>query len=429
MGRRVSRRRCGEMSDNPTIALPPLYPKQRRALYPPDGQRHAAIEGSTKSGKTGGAMIWQMNQGFSHGGAHAWFSPVKSQARASFYRAVDALPETKIDDHETYRRIRVPQRPVAFYFLSSDTPRRIYGREFESVVVDEASRIDSEQWGTIRTLATPKSAPIRAIGNVRDRSNWHYKQCRRIESGEITDWQYTELHWSDTVDSELTPVTREDVEALRQDLPEHLARSLLENEPQAAASNPFGGRDAIEAVATDTLSTAKPVAYGVDLARVQDFTVIIGLDPDGRPAHVSRFQAPWNATVQRVGRELDAPACVDQTGVGDAVLPRIQDASAGHVEGVKMSSSTKRDLYESLAVAIGKDEIAVPAGQTVSELAAIETHATRSAYRYESGADHDDTVDALALALRAYRNRRLAHPGEYEQAAVRELSSQAGKGW
>lgn len=414
---------------------PKLYPKQHAAFFG-DGAKHRAIEGSTKSGKTGGAMIWQFFQGFKYGGAHAWFSPVKSQARDSFYRAVDALPASKVDDHETYRRITVEDRPVVFYYLSSDTPDHIYGKGFRSVVVDEASRVKQESWSSIRTLGLSTGAPYRAVGNVRDRINWHYKKCREAESSSSSSWDYHQLHWSDAVAAPYVPVTREGVEQLREDLPKHAARSLLENEAMADASNPFGGFDRLESIAVDALDPGDPVAYGFDLARVQDKTAGVGFAENGRPAYQEQFKgAPWGEIIRRVAERIDGPACVDETGVGDAVVPEIARRASGgagpaNVEGVKFTGPMKRELYESLAVALDDGEIRPLAGEAVSQLGAVQTHATRSGYTYSTGADHDDLVDAYALALRAYRGRRLTREAQDNTGgATIDAAGWENKGW
>ena len=99
-------------------------------------------------------------------------------------------------------------------------------------------------------------------------------------------------------------------------MPDSVFRELYLAEPSEDGGNPFGS-DAIRSCIGET-STAKPIYFGVDLAKHVDWTVGIGLDLDGAVASFERYQKPWEETTAAVARFIGSEkAYIDSTGVGD----------------------------------------------------------------------------------------------------------------
>jgi hypothetical protein len=112
-----------------------------------------------------------------------------------------------------------------------------------------------------------------------------------------------------------------EVEAMRASLPKAIADQELEGIPAEDGGNPFG-LDAIRACIAP-MSTATPEAWGVDLAKSQDWTFSVGLDAEGRVCRLERWQAPWNVTRERLAKMIqNAPAQIR----GDA---RVKEAYLG----------------------------------------------------------------------------------------------------
>ena len=101
------------------------------------------------------------------------------------------------------------------------------------------------------------------------------------------------------------------------------------------------------------LSDAPPICYGVDLAKSVDYTVVVGLDDEGRVATCERWHGvDWKTTVQRIEELVgDAFALVDSTGLGDPVVEQLQSKCL-QIEGFKFSSNSKQQL----AAASGKQQ-------------------------------------------------------------------------
>ena len=154
-----------------------------------------------------------------------------------------------------------------------------------------------------------------------------------------------------------------------------------------------------------------PVAFGVDLAKSVDWTVIVGLDPIGRVCRFDRFQAPWKETIARVRSAVGGyHALVDSTGVGDPILEELQrpGVSFNNFEGYKFTAQSKQQLMEGLAVAIQNRKIRFPDGTIRLELENFEYEYTgvggrSTGVRYSAPqGSNDDAVCALALAWSAF---------------------------
>jgi hypothetical protein len=149
------------------------------------------------------------------------------------------------------------------------------------------------------------------------------------------------------------------------------------------------------------LSDRPPAAFGVDLAKSVDWTVVCGLDDAGAVCVLHRFQADWRQTMDKVESIVrDRPAYVDSTGVGDPIVEELSRRCT-RLEGFRFSSSSKQQIMEGLAAAIQRGEIAFPDGWLRAELESFEFEYRSGGVRYSSPDGlHDDGVCALALACR-----------------------------
>ena len=192
----------------------------------------------------------------------------------------------------------------------------------------------------------------------------------------------------------------EEIEDARQTLPDKVFRELYYNEPGDDTGNPFG-LEHIRSCSTAELAPGPVAAWGIDLAKKQDWFVCIGLNENGEVCAFHRWQGvPWRRSIQRVWKLVgeDTPALVDSTGLGDPVLEELQ-FEHGNFFGYNFSPSSKQKLMEGLAVGIQSHEIFFPKGLISQELEMFEYEFTRTGVRYSAPeGSHDDCVAALALA-------------------------------
>ena len=404
---------------------PWVYPKQREAIF--HNERYGIIEASTKSGKTVGCMIWIVEQALQmkDGQSAWWVAPTLSVAKIAYRRLKKALPKDLYtsNDSETYIKLL---NGAMIWFKGADRPDTLYGEDVYAAVIDEATRCKEDVWHAVRSTLTATRGPIRVIGNVKGRKNWAYRLARRAEAG-AKNMRYAKITAWDAVNAGV--LRREEIEDAQAQLPENVFRELYLAEPSDDAGNPFN-LEAIRKCKIEQQSDKETVAYGLDLAKSVDWTVLIGLDEDGNETKFYRWQLPWRDTIVRVKQIVgNKPCLVDSTGVGDPVLEELQADGGKNFVGFKFSPSSKQQLMEGLAVSIqavlrGKREIGIYSETILQELETFEYEYTRTGVRYTAPEGlHDDCVCALALAremlveqLRGRRRVGIYFPGMEEAA-------------
>lgn len=381
------------------IKFPTLYGKQHRAFF--CKERISCTEATTKGGKSAGALVWICTEGInSEPASSLWLEPVFALAKVMFERVVrmfTRMDPERVTGWDLNRTDLVFTLPGGgrIFFMGSDRPDLIYGRDYARAVVDEASRCKEEAWHAVRSTTTATRGKIRLIGNVKGRKNWFYKLARKAEAGE-PGLAYHKITWRDAVEAGV--LDAEEIEDARRVLPEMVFQELYEAEAASDTGNPFGDL----APCIGPLSDLQPMVWGWDLAKSIDWTVGIALDQNGAVCRFERFQKPWEETLATIAR-TSGPAYIDATGVGDPIVEQLQ-RSRGAVTGVKFTAQSKQQLMEGLAVAIAGGKITFPDGPIVSELESFEYEYTRTGVRY-AGVEgmHDDCVCALALAVSGFQ--------------------------
>ena len=75
------------------------------------------------------------------------------------------------------------------------------------------------------------------------------------------------------------------------------------------------------------MSRKPTAAFGGDLAKSVDWTVLHGLDEDGCTSEHHRFQLPWKATMDRIRLICGyVTSFLDSTGVGDPIWSSCRQA-------------------------------------------------------------------------------------------------------
>lgn len=382
-----------------------MYPKQLAAIFEPkdfngNPARFSFIEAGTKTGKTVGCISWLFEQALlakKRNQNYWWIAPVYPQAEIAFKRMLEAFPKRTFHATQNPPMLKLAiAKEATISFKSGEKPDNLYGEDVYGAVFDEASRSREEAWTALRSTLTATRAPARMIGNVRGRQNWFYKMARLAEKGE-PDFSYHRIVANDAVKAGV--LEADEIESARRQMTENAFKELFLAEPSDDGGNPFGYKHVLNCIGT--LSTLPPVAWGIDIAKHVDWTVCIGLDVNGNVCRFERFQAPWDATINRiisiVGR---IPALIDSTGVGDPVLEMLQKDGRTNFEGFNFSSASKQKLMEGLAVAIQGNAIRYPDGPIRIELESFEYEYTRTGVRYGAPeGEHDDCVCSLALAV------------------------------
>ena len=277
-------------------------------------------------------------------------------------------------------------------FFTGERLDAMRGLKFHLVIIDEASYIPNLQDGwnnSIRPTLTDYKGKAIFLSTPKGR-NFFYSLFMKHDEPEWESFKFT------TYDNPY--IDPAEIDAAKASLPHAVFEQEYMANPMENAANPFGSQ--FINACTKELSNEIPMYWGIDLAKSVDWTVLIGLDINGRVAKLFRFQKDWLQTKNFICSIIpkDKPIYIDSTGVGDAIVEELQ-RYFNAMNGFKYTSTSKQQLMEGLASAIHKGEISFPEGHIKDELEIFEYLFTSTGVRYSAPAGfHDDCVNALALA-------------------------------
>jgi hypothetical protein len=331
------------------------------------------------------------------------------QARVVFDAARRFLEENPLLRHlvDWEETVETPFPTMAFRTGSVITARStvrggkyIRGHGFDRAIVDECEYIDDriidevirpallDRRGSLILSSTP-----RRIGSAMWRERMRLSEARP-----------TAVVWGPTWEN--PRISPEDLEALRARMTASQWRREIEGlwaEEEGAIfrlSDIMAAYESADWPLPEEPRPGRAYAAGADLAKLEDWTVIVVLDATEEPfrlVHFERFQRqPWPMVADRlreVFRRYRARALVDATGVGEAVMDLIRDVA----DGVVFTPKVKADLISGLALALERRRIRFPfIRELVEEL---------QAYQADDKGLSTDCVMALALAVAAAGHR------------------------
>jgi hypothetical protein len=336
------------------------------------------------------------------GGAAWWVAPTYKVAAVGWRQlrglAVQA-PGVRIRDGE--RKVELPGGGW-FQVRSADDPDSLRGEGLNRVVMDECAFIAEAAWAeAIRPALSDRRGDVLLISTPKGR-NWFWRAWTRGQ-GDNPEWQ--SWRFPSVLNPFLDPA---EIEAARGDLPERVYQQEYLAEFLEDAGGVFRGvLGAVDAgrTANEPPTPGRSYRMGVDLARVEDFTVLAVLDDTGRQVYHERFnQISWERqcnAVEAVALRYGAVVTLDSTGVGDPIYESLRKRGMNSVDPFVFSNSSKERLIDNLAIKIEQGQVRlldVPA-QT-NELTAYQYELTpsRNVRMNAPQGMHDDCVIALALA-------------------------------
>jgi len=360
-------------------------------------ERYTVTAAATKCGKTASHIIWMFEQALKlkENQAVWWVAPVYQQAEIAFRRMKTQVNVKDFFISNESKLTLVLPNGARIEFKSGEKPDNLYGDDVYAAVVDEASRMREESWFALRTTLTATKGKCKLIGNVKGKKNWFYKLGERARLGE-PDYKFFKITAYDAAKEGILDL--EEIEQAKRDLPEFVFKELYLAEPGDDKSNPFGIDNIRRCYAP--ISNSTPVAFGIDLAKYTDWTVIIGLNNENRVCYLDRFQSDWEQTQRKIVNVVGRiPAYVDSTGVGDPIVENLQRLLP-NIKGFRFTSQSKQQIIEGLVMEIQQNSIAFPESPIGYELENIEYEYTRTGVKYAAPSGlNDDCVMSLALAV------------------------------
>jgi hypothetical protein len=292
---------------------------------------------------------------------------------------------------------------------SADNAVSLLGEGLDWVIIDEAARLRPHIWeqhlsqrlldkrGWALMLSTPRG------------KGWYWTAWRLGQPGGDPD--YESWNWPSRANPILDP---ELIERERKRLPERVFLQEYEAQFLEGAGQVF--RFVREAATGEWKEPVQGAWYaaGLDLARVNDYTVLVIVDENRQLVHLDRFhKLDWTQQVGRIKTSLarynDAFVGVDATGAGQPVYESLLEAGC-NAEPYTLTASSKASLINNLALLLEERKIVLPrpelCPELVDEMEAFE-YSISEAGAVRTGAPsgmNDDCVIALGLAMAEARD-------------------------
>lgn len=390
-----------------TVSLPTPHPGQATLLR--ERKRFNTVACGRRWGKTKFASLELAANAALDGLPVGWFAPTFKILDDAWREMRTALrPVCGRVSEATHRLELVTGGVIECWSLTDEDSGR--SRKYALAIVDEA--------GLVRDLRTrwfdairPTLADLQGegwlFGTPKGRNFcWEsYAYGQDPENAEWASWQ---------MPTRTNPyILAQEIEAARKGMPERSFRQEFLAEFIEESGGVFRG---VTECVVPGAKAAEPEGnsyLGVDLARVEDFTVLTLVDSTGRQCYFERFnQISWDrqiASIESVWSRFGRPKVVlDVTGVGDPIYQRLRKLGID-VHPYQFTNSSKEALIDNAAMRIEQGEVKLlDVPEQTNELLAYQYELTPSRNVRMNAPEgmHDDCVIALCLALWGLANRR-----------------------
>jgi len=242
---------------------------------------------------------------------------------------------------------------------SADNPVSLLGEGLDWLVIDEAARLRPVIWeshlsqrlidrhGWCLLISTPKG------------KGWLHSLWLRGQNNADPDYRSWNFpSWTNP------RLDRAQIEAERQRLPERVfaqeyGGAFIEGSGQVL-------RNVRECATGEWQDPVPGQSYfaGLDLARIEDYTVLTIMNGRREVVFVDRFhRIAWDMQVTRVKAATDkynrAQVLMDASGIGDPLLDNLRRAGI-NARPFKFTSNSKRELVDALSVLFEKKQLTLP---------------------------------------------------------------------
>ena len=303
---------------------------------------------------------------------------------------------------EVEKSIRLPNGSE-IWLRTAENPDAIQGDGIRGVVLDEFAYMKEIVWEEkVRPSLYDFNGWCLMIGTPNG-EGWHSKMWRN--AAEIDGW--AQFHYT-TYDNPTIPNIKEQLETDRKTMPEHQWRQEIMAEVVEGAGTVFHNlRDCIDPTLElpGTPEIGKYYVFGVDFAKVKDYTVVAVWDVEAKAlVHYDRFNLmDYPSQVQRIAalyRDwMPALLVCDAVGVGQALVSHLRDIGLP-VQEFHSNQHTKPEMIERLAIDVEYRRIRFPDSRPlIDEFQAYGKEVLPSGITRYSAPEgyHDDIVIAACL--------------------------------
>lgn len=285
--------------------------------------------------------------------------------------------------------------------IGADNPDRLRGAGPLGMVLDEYDMMREDVWPILEPILRQNGGWAWFVGTPKGKQKLYdlYNRAIKDTTDEWASWYLPA--------SKSGIIPKQDLENSKASMPEALYNQEWECKFLEGEGSVFRNvRDSCDSVPQEAIDGHLYV-MGVDLAKVQDYTVITVYDRKGlKQVYQDRFQIlEWpfqKKRIQMIAEKYNnALTIIDATGLGDPVADDLTRAGVA-IKPFKITNESKKEIIEKLSIFIEQKKIhMLPIDDTLLEFDNFSYTISsngRIIYNAREGY-HDDIVIAHALAV------------------------------
>lgn len=348
-----------------------------------------------------------------------WVSPVYSQTNKVQKEIDNAIRHTNIiqscNYSESYIKLRTGSE---IYFRSAERYDNIRGFTFDYAILDEAAFMRPETWyEAVRPTLAVRGKKVLFLSTPKGR-NWFYDL---FELGNSIDYPNYRSYKGTSLDTPF--ISKEEIDDASKTLPP----KVFKQEYMAAFIDDGGEvfSDVMKNCFDKYPAKQGELYCGIDLGRINDFTVATVMDSTGHVIDVYRNnKSQWSVLVGELLafiRRYNCNTLIEVNSIGDVVFEQLK-AKYNKIKPFVTTSKSKQEIIEGLILDFNNSAIKIPSKKLFQPLydelgyfTYTYNPKTRNIkYGHPNGL-HDDCVISLALAN--YSRKTQATRGSYNWVA------------
>lgn len=395
------------------------------------GQKKVLFDSKAKKKVIAKGRRWGLTRGYAHRaieylydgvGPGLWVDTVNSNieryVERYLYPVLNKIPSK-------YWRWRSNRKELDLFgqkldMRSADRPELIEGFAYKFIMLNEAGIILRNDYlynNTILPMTIDFNPDFYVGGTPKGKGLFH-QLATKAQDAANGKWQF--FHFT-SYDNPY--MDRKEIDGLAAELPEAVRRQEIYAEFLEDVSAVFMKLEACAHARTAEPVFEKRYFLGVDLARLQDYTVLSVMDSDGNQVYMDRFkEIDWKLQRERVRfvseKYNKAQIWVDATGVGDPIYEDLVNMGLD-VQPYKFNNTSKKQLIQALMISLEQEKIRILARDEengkvqFNEMVIFEYEMTSSGLiRYQAPEGyHDDCVIALSLSNWGVQNSEPGYSG------------------
>lgn len=323
-----------------------------------------------------------------------YFYPILRQIPQKYWKWRQQKKELEICGHKMDMR-------------SADRPELIEGFAYKFIMLNEAGIILRKEYLYYNAILpmTLDFNPDFYIGGTPKGKGLFHELAVKADSPDNEDQEFFRFTSFDN-----PYLTQKDVEELTKEIPKTIQEQEVYAKFLEDSSTVFRNLELCSTAREKGPEAGKQYYLGVDVARVQDYTVIVVMDSDGNQVYMDRFnELDWKLQEERIKyiaqKYNNAQVWLDVTGVGDPIREALYDMNLD-VQPYHFTNESKKQLIHLLMMSLEQDKIRIFSKDDLNgkvqfdEMVIFEYEVSSSGlvkYHAPEGY-HDDCVYGLALA-------------------------------